>query len=79
MIRQTTERVAFVTDSTGFDVSPAAIATISDPMKEKMTTTMPSRTELGPLGKNPPAPARFSSPTGFFAGDDSENERKSRD
>ena len=29
---------------------------------------MPSRTELGPLGKNPPLPARFSSPTGLLPG-----------
>lgn len=46
------ELVAFVTAANGSSDSPAAMATISVPMKEKITMTTPIRTAPKPLGKN---------------------------
>ena len=43
-----------LTAFTGSADSPAATATISDPINENITTVIPSNTELIPFGINPP-------------------------
>lgn len=55
---------ALRTACTGFGDSLAASVTISLPMKEKTTSSMPERIAPGPCGRNPPCPVRFSVPTG---------------
>ena len=61
-MRQTVDFTAFLTASTGFSDSPAAMVAISAPKKENTTTRMPARTAPGPLGMNPPLPIRLSRP-----------------
>ena len=51
-----------VMDFSGCSDSPAAIATISVPIKENITTAIPIKTELIPVGKNPPFPRRLETP-----------------
>ena len=61
-IRQITLFVAVFTAFTGSADSPAATATISDPINENITTVIPSSTELIPFGINPPCPTKFEVP-----------------
>src|SRR5690625_3160396 len=61
-ILQMTLFVEIRTDFAGCFDSPAAMATISVPINEKITTVIPIRTELKPVGMNPPLPNRLDVP-----------------
>ena len=72
-IRQITLFVAVLLLFTGSADSPAATATISDPINENITTVIPSSTELIPFGINPPCPTKFEVPGASVPGTNPKN------
>src|SRR3954465_4790166 len=54
--------VAVIIAFSGGGDSPSAVATISVPINENITTVTPKKIELIPLGRNPPLSRRFDVP-----------------